>query len=220
MSIESEVFAKCTVRREALFAFGFREEAGKAVYRQKLEEESLEIILIYDGALTGRILDPESGGEYTLFRMENAEGFAGKVREKYIGLLREIRGKCCENRFFAGELSERIAVLIREEFGAEPEFLWEKYPSFAVFRKKENRKWFAFIGTVPGEKLDPALKGRGEIAILNVKIAPEKRESLMEKDGCYPAYHMNKKTWITLLLDGSIPEKEILPLVKESFLSL
>jgi predicted DNA-binding protein (MmcQ/YjbR family) len=43
---------------------------------------------------------------------------------------------------------------------------------------------------------------------INLKVNPEEGEELRER---YPSvqagYHMNKKHWITVLMDGSVPDK-------------
>jgi predicted DNA-binding protein (MmcQ/YjbR family) len=53
---------------------------------------------------------------------------------------------------------------------------------------------------------------------VNLKVDPEEGEELREK---YPSvqqgYHMNKKHWITVLIDGSIPDKLILKWVDNSY---
>lgn len=55
-----------------------------------------------------------------------------------------------------------------------------------------------------------ALSGVEDFESINLKIDPEQGASLRE---LYPAvqaaYHMNKKHWITVVLDGSIPDKLI-----------
>ena len=42
---------------------------------------------------------------------------------------------------------------IFQDYGTKPEFLWEKYPDYAAFRRKDNEKWFAIIMDVPKNKL-------------------------------------------------------------------
>lgn len=52
---------------------------------------------------------------------------------------------------------------ITEEYGAEAEFPWEKYPDYSVYRHKGNRKWFALIMNIPKEKLDPEKSGNTNV---------------------------------------------------------
>lgn len=61
------------------------------------------------------------------------------------------------------------------------------------------------------------LAGNKFIDILDVKCDPILVGSLRGKDGFYPAYHMNKTNWITVILDGSVDDGEIKQLIDMSF---
>lgn len=37
------------------------------------------------------------------------------------------------------------------------------------------------------------------------------------KEGFFPAYHMNKENWISILLDGTVSADEIKPLLELSY---
>jgi predicted DNA-binding protein (MmcQ/YjbR family) len=53
---------------------------------------------------------------------------------------------------------------------------------------------------------------------VNLKVDPEEGEELREKyASVQPGYHMNKKHWITVLIDGSIPDKMVLKWVDKSY---
>ena len=52
---------------------------------------------------------------------------------------------------------------------------------------------------------------------MNVKLDKDKIQELLKKDGYYPAWHMNKKSWITITLDEVISDDEIMNLIKESY---
>ena len=54
------------------------------------------------------------------------------------------------------------------------------------------------------------------VEIINVKIDPEKSIELKKRRGFYDAYHMSKKNWITIALDGSVSDGDIVDLLKES----
>ena len=57
----------------------------------------------------------------------------------------------------------------------------------------------------------------GTVHILNVKCSPLETGSLLQKAGIFPAYHMNKTHWVTVLLDGTLPEPELFWLLEESY---
>ena len=53
---------------------------------------------------------------------------------------------------FRSEETLRTIRHIRASWGGEPEFLWEKFPDYAVFRRQDNAKWYAVILTVRSEE--------------------------------------------------------------------
>ena len=116
--------------------------------------------------------------------------------------------------YFISDQSNRITNYIIDKYKREPEFLWEKYDDFGVFRKKESGKWFAIMMTLDRSKID---NGDGEIVIINVKVEPELRDSLLKKKGYYEAYHMNKKSWITIILDDTVSDNDIEELIDNSY---
>lgn len=52
----------------------------------------------------------------------------------------------------------------------------------------------------------------------NVKCDPEKAIELREKyTAVLPGYHMNKKLWNTIIVDGSIPSGELQEFIEDSY---
>lgn len=115
------------------------------------------------------------------------------------------------------EMAHRETVLkfIEEQYGAEPEYLWAKYPKYAVFRRQDNRKWFAVVMAVQRNKL--GLDGEEMADILDIKCDPKLAGPLRKNQGFLPAYHMSKTSWITVLLDGSVSMEELEPLLDMSY---
>ncbi len=84
------------------------------------------------------------------------------------------------------------------------EYLWARYPSYAVLRHRENRKWYGVVMNVPREKL--GLPGTGEVDILNVKCEPLAGDLLRQFAGFLPAYHMNRTHRVSILRDGTVSD--------------
>lgn len=79
-------------------------------------------------------------------------------------------------------------------------------PNWVVIRHKANRKIFAWI-----------YEKNGYICI-NIKCDPEWREFWRSAyESVLPGYHMNKQHWNTIVLDGTVPEKEIKRMIEESY---
>ena len=104
---------------------------------------------------------------------------------------------------------------ITETYGAKGEFMWEKYPTFAVYRHENNKKWFAVIMEIPKSKI--GLDDDGLVNVVNLKCNPLLIGSLLFEDGIHKGYHMNKNYWITVRLDGSVDEDKIKWLLDISF---
>lgn len=127
---------------------------------------------------------------------------------------------------YNNQQTDRVVKYIKTEYGAEPEFLWpEKYPSYCVFRHGDNRKWFALVATIAskslGIKSKDAKNGRenDEIEIINLKFDKNQTYDFAEtSDHIFPAYHMNKNNWITIVLDGGLSDEIIFELIRKSYL--
>ncbi len=104
---------------------------------------------------------------------------------------------------------------IFDTYGAEAEYLFRHYPELCVFRRPDNRKWFAAARPIPWRSL--GLERDGEVEILNVKCDPILLGSLRGKTGFLPAWHMNKDNWVTVLLDGTVEDREIEGLIAISY---
>ena len=116
---------------------------------------------------------------------------------------------------FRSEETLRTIRHIRASWGCEPEFLWEKFPDYAVFRRQDNAKWYAVILTVQAGKLGLADEGRTEI--LDIRADAETMARALDFEHYFPGYHMNKRTWLTVRLDGNVPFGEIAPLIARSY---
>ena len=55
------------------------------------------------------------------------------------------------------------------------------------------------------------------VDVLNIKCDPMMIGSLRMKEGFFPAYHMNKENWISILLDSTVSADEIKPLLELSY---
>ncbi len=88
--------------------------------------------------------------------------------------------------------------------------VYEDYPfhdlNWTCMRIRTNKRIFAWI-----------FEREGRIWV-NVKCDSEWRDFWRETyESVIPAYHMNKRYWNSVILDGSIPEKEIRRMIAESY---
>ena len=110
---------------------------------------------------------------------------------------------------------EETEKYITKTYGIHGEFPWIKLNNHEVFRHIENKKWFALIMNIPKNRLGVCDKGTFDI--INLKCDPIAVGSLRSEHGFFPAYHMNKEKWISVALDGSVPDEKLKMLIDISF---
>ena len=99
-------------------------------------------------------------------------------------------------------------------YGTAPDYPFDGDFETAVLRHSDNRKWYALVMEIPRSKLG---QDSGEvIGVVNLKLPIEMFGSFGESDGVYPAYHMNKLHWISVLLPDA-PDDVVQFLVNVSF---
>lgn len=108
-----------------------------------------------------------------------------------------------------------VLELAKEKYGTEPEYLWRRYPDYAVLRHGDNQKWYGVIMSVAKEKL--GMTGGEKADILNIKCDPLMSGSLLMEEGIIPAYHMNKGNWLSVMLDGSVDREKVFSLLHMSY---
>lgn len=110
---------------------------------------------------------------------------------------------------------EEILLYVKETYGVLPDYPWRRDPESAVLRHENNRKWFALLMKVAGNRL--GLPGDRDVEIMDLKCDPLLIGSLRGSPGVLPAYHMSKEHWVTILLDGPLPRERIFGLIDLSF---
>ena len=79
-------------------------------------------------------------------------------------------------------------------------------PNWTVMRHKTNRKTFALI-----------FERQGHLWV-NVKAEPGWGDFWKSTYlAVVPAYHMNKRHWVSIILDGSMTEEQVFQLIAESY---
>jgi len=174
------------------------------------------IITISKDKIKGKVIDLDSDDEFLPLRNENNVGaFVGEIREEYKNILIDIRNNYFYKNNFVLAQSNRICDFIYKKYNLEPEFLWEKFDGTGIFRNPKTDKWFGIIMDIDKSKIEKSKKGF--IEVMNVKATNDTIEKCLKIKGFYPAYHMNKKYWLTFALDDTVSDDRIFELIKESY---
>jgi predicted DNA-binding protein (MmcQ/YjbR family) len=212
------LFKRRKIKIEQLLSFGFSETECAYIYSTHLLEDQFEMIVTVtkNGNVSAEVFDNSLKEHYILHRISDAKGaFVGKVREEYENVLVTIINTCFEPDVFKSEEARQVIQYVREKYQDELQFLWERFPDNAIYRRQDNAKWYAALLTVQKKKL--GLNGEDTIEIIDLRIKPEELDALIDGKRYFPGYHMNKKHWFTICLDGSVPIEEIFCRIDASF---
>ena len=197
--------------------FGFELIDNSYYYHTSLlkNQFKMSVKINLDNSIFTEIIDTETNEPYILYLIEKRSGYSEKVYKTYSQILEKIQKECFEDEIFKANYTKEIVAYIKNKYRDELEFLWEKSPKNAVVRRKSSKKWYAVILTVSKRKLN--LDSDEIIEVINLHNRVEEIEKLIDNKKYFPAYHMNKKHWCTICLDGTVELKEIYKLIDISY---
>ena len=213
--MEEDIYKKSKFIVNKLIKYGFTKENDYYVYKKDIFNNEFEIVLKYkNNKIKGKVIDKSMSEELLNIRVKNNTGeFINSIKNEYIKILEDIRDNCCETKDFMYEQANTISIKIKEKYKVNPQFLW-KDDNTAVFKNSKTNKWFGIIMNINKNKLDKEDKN---IEVMNIKLDPKEINALVAKPGFYRAYHMNKKYWITIVLDNTISTDYIMELISKSY---
>ena len=210
-----EIFKAYQFNRKKAKEYGFVEKQGVWTYScQILQGDFVMTVSITADNVSFQVFDQETGDLYPQVHTESMRGtFVGSVREACLEVLYDIRKACFDVQGFLCPQTKRIMALVQAKYGNQLEYLWEKSPDTAVLRHEDNQKWYAILMRIPLDRLD---KGReGLVEVVNLKH--DQVADLLSQNGIYPAFHMNKRYWISIPLDDTLTDEKVLELFERSW---
>lgn len=202
----------------SLLPFGFILSDNRYTYREVFMEGQFEAVVEADeaGQLSSYVWDCEMEEVYTAHLVTAPAGaFVGQVRESYQSILARVEEVCCIALPFSKDQSNRIAQLIKEKWGDLPDYPFAKSPETGAFRHPTNSKWYALVTQVKRGQLDGSAE-QELVEIVNLKVDGREIAELLSQSGIFPAYHMSKKTWVSVLLDETVEDQMVFALLEKS----
>lgn len=199
-----------------LLTFGFHKTEKGFLYETTLNEVNMRMRVLVGKEVFTELIDLDTEEEYVSHRIEEATGeFVGQVRSAHDEILHKIKENCFDFTIFQEKQSNELIRYVREIYGDEPEYLWEKYPQNAVWRRKDNQKWYGAILTAKGKTI--GLDTDDMVEVIDLRIDPIELDLIVDNKLYFRGYHMNKKHWFTMCLDGSISMEELKERIEESY---
>ena len=205
---------KYNFSKEQLLQYGFREEAEKLIYRKEILDSSFFIEIVFvNSQLLIEVYDIEFDEIYSLFSVDSAVGeTVQNIREHVEKLLSSILGLAEES----GKISSEIIDYCNEKYGENHVNPFKKHPDILVFVNEKN-KWYALLSDVEYNKLNKNTDITTKVKILNLKYPTDNILYIIDNQNIFPAYHMNKKHWISIVLDKNIKLETIKELIDISY---
>ena len=209
-------FDNNNINYNKLIEYGFTKEKGKYIYNKKIHNDEFNVIVIVeDKEITSKIIEVDSNLEYVLVDTSQQGAFILELNNEYEKILDDIFSNCLENNIYKSTLTKEVINYIENKYNGKLEYLWEKFPSYAVIRNKDNNKWYALIATLEKNKL---IGDSNEIIdILNLRCDKSVIDSVIDNINIFPGYHMNKKSWISINLCGNISLEDVYNLIDKSY---
>ena len=198
--------------------FGFKLKDNSYYYDTSLLKNQFKMCvkINLDNSIFTELIDVETNEPYVLHLLEmKRSGYSEKVYGAYSEVLEKIKKECFEDEIFKTDYTKEVVDYVKNKYGDKLEFLWEKSPKTAVVRRKNSNKWYAVILTLSKRKLN--LDSDKLVEVINLHNSPEEIEKLIDNKKYFPAYHMNKKHWCTICLDGTVELEKIYKLIDISY---
>ena len=200
-----------------LLEYGFIEQNNQYIFKNRIHNEQFEMIVnVVDNTIYSKLIDLENGDEYILVDIADSTGeFVGKLREEYEKQLEDIINKCTIPNVYKSKQAREVIKYVKEKYNDDLEFLWKKFDDNAIWRNKKNNKWYAALLIVPENKI--GIDSDKIIEIIDLRYQKESIKDLVDNKKTFPGYHMNKDSWITIKLDGTVETQKIFELIDNSY---
>lgn len=208
----SSIFDKYVFSAEKAVADGFELLDGKYVKRIPLEEDGFyAVFCIGENSAEVNVYEEPDGELYLPFNTKADGGFVSAVRAEVDAAVREIS----ENCFLLADVKAVLLDYVHRRYGTVEEAPWDYLEEYHTLKTAKRRKWYGIFMLIPYTFL--GVKKDGKINVLNLKMNPGDIPALIDYVHFFPAYHMNKKYWISILLDREADIEQIKKLLDDSY---
>ena len=212
-----DIFLRKKLIPEKLLQYGFQSINDTYHFTTEILNGNFILTITFNekNEVDTSLTEKDTGEKYILYQTSAQGSFVGDIRTEISEILRNIAGKCFEDSIFKQEQTLHLINYVSSEYGDKLEFLWQKSPDNGIWRRKDTNKWYGAILTVAKNKL--GIASSEMVEIIDLRTPPAKMNDLLKQNGFYPGWHMNKKNWFTVILDGSICNENLYELIKDSY---
>lgn len=206
------IFDKYIFIQEKALINGFELIDGKYIIKKPLNENGFYAVFkITSYSLEINVYEEPDGEMYLPFNSSYDGIFVNTIRENVNKVLEDILKTC----FTLSDAKVILLDYVQKKYGTIPEAPWDYLEEYHTLKTAKKQKWYGLFMLIPYKYL--GIKKDGKIHVLNIKVKPENIPSLIDNIHYFPAYHMNKKYWISILLDREVDLENVKNLLDNSY---
>ena len=208
----SYVFNSGIPQYDKFESFGFKKKGNAYILKKPLKTPGFSALIhIENDKITAEVYEEDS--KYDLFDVMSAKGsFVYSIREQVKALVDDFVSFCIQTE----DVRQKYIAYIQKTFGVEADYPFTdaKYSPCAVFRCP-NKKWFGIMMDIKYKNI--GLESDDPVPVVNLKADSRLIDTIVDRKSIFPAYHMNKKHWITVLLTMATDFEKLCSLTSRSF---
>ena len=196
---------------DILINFGFQFEDNILVFKRNILNDvfRMEIKLISTD-FEIEVYDLDFNEVYSLFSVDSASGeIVTAIREEVKDVLEKIL--CLESVIY-----EDVLRYVKERYNSTIVKPFKTNPDIKALVTTKN-KWYALFLDVEYSKLQKDSLVDSKVKIVNLKHIPSKISTVIDNRNIFPAYHMNKNHWISVVLNNNIDIEYVKELIRLSY---
>ena len=215
--IDLSIFNNLSPNFDKLATYGFKQNNGEYIYSKDICEDFIAKFTISQFGVSLDVFELDTNDKLQLFYLSDISGsFIGEINSACEKLALDIINKCYTKPQLHGAVAENVTDYITQKYGDKFEALWEKFPEDGIWRRSDNKKWYALLMKV--ERCKVYGNSKEKVDVLGLRYSKAEIQNAIDNVRIYPGYHMNKKSWITVFLDGATPLEFIFNLIDNSYI--
>ena len=205
------------INYKKIIDYGFKKINDNYIYKKYISDNKFYVEVIYrNNSLISKVVEVDGNYEYILVDINSVNGdFVSKIKIEYESIIDDIINSCFDDDIFKQKQTKKVINYINKKYKTKLEFLWNDYPDCAIARNP-NGKWYLLVMTISKRKL--GLDSDDMIEIIDIKHPIDRIEKIVDNVNIFKGYHMNKKHWITIILDNKIDDKILFKLIDTSYI--
>ena len=207
--VYNDVFDKGKLNIDNLILYGFKKGNASYEYKKNLNEDLYVLFKVNEKSFIYDVYD-NFDNLYLPFNVkENYGSYVLSIKDKVEKIKEDIINKC----FSKDDFKSMILSYVHKTYNTKEEYPWKDMKEY--FTLKVNNKWYLLYMNIPYKSINKDKEGK--VDVINVKLMPNEIESLIDYKTYYPAYHMNKKYWMTIVLDNNVQFEIVKSLIDRSY---